>query len=61
MAKSRTTDQTLLIVKELMAEAKRMRETNAVDRGFRSRLARKYGLTRGRITNIARDHGVTEA
>lgn len=58
---TRTKDKTRTIIQELLAEAERIRQTNAVDRGFRSRLARKYGVSRGRITNIARQHGLTEA
>jgi hypothetical protein len=43
------------IMRELLNEHKRYLETGSVDRGFKSRLAKKYGLSRGRITNIARE------
>ena len=52
----RVSPKTVEIIKELILEAHRIRESGSGDRGFRTRLARRYGLTRGRITNIARDY-----
>lgn len=59
--KSRVRPRTLEIIQELLAEQKRTAETGSVDRGFRTRLAVRYGVSRGRITNIARTVGLTEA
>lgn len=48
------------IIRELVAERRRIEETGSVDRGFRARLAKKHGVSRGRITNIAREIHMTE-
>ena len=58
---SRVFPQTREILSELLGEAKRVADTRSTDRGFMVRLAKKYGVTRGRISNIARDYGLTDA
>jgi hypothetical protein len=52
-------DQTRKIVEELQAEAERDRQGKGT-RGFRKRLAAKYGITRQRVTQIAKSYGVDD-
>lgn len=56
----RASPHTVEIVRELTDEATRALESGSVDHGFRARLAKKYGLTRGRISNIAREFGLAD-